>query len=306
MRPVAARALRRPPVDGTMRRTGTRGSRRWVAPPGGHGDERMTTRRTLLLGALGAAAWQGGARAQAVTAAARAALAPTGVLRAAINYGNAVLARHDPATGALSGVSVDIAGELGRRLDVPVTLVPFDAAGKVTAAALAGVWDVAFLARDPTRAQSIAFTAAYVVIEGTYVVRRDSPLTAASQVDRDGIRIVVDGGSAYDLFLSRALRHATIIRADSTPQAVARFGSEHLEVMAGVRQGLAELMATDPTLRMLPEPFMTIDQAMGVPAGRPDAEAYLHGFVEQLKSSGEAARILARNGQADAMVAAPA
>jgi polar amino acid transport system substrate-binding protein len=246
-----------------------------------------------------------GVAAQTVSPALKAAFAPAGSLRVSINYGNAALAKRDPATGKLSGVSVDIAKELGRRLDLPLTLVPFDAAGKVTAAAAANLWDIAFLARDPLRAQGITFTAAYVVIDGNYVVRADSPITSMDQVDRDGIRICVSSGSAYDLFLKRTLKHATLIHAGSTPETVALFRSGHFDVVAGVKQGLQQAVASDPGLRMLPQAFMEIDQAMGTPAGRPLAAAYLHDFVETMKSSGEIAKILDRNGQADATVAPP-
>lgn len=236
--------------------------------------------------------------------AAKAALAPTGRLRAAINYGNAVLATRDPKTGMLAGVSVDIAHELGQRLGLPLTLLPFDAAGKVTEASGQDVWDVAFLARDPKRAEQITFTAPYVVIEGTYAVRKNSPISSAAGVDRTGNNVAVGKDSAYDLFLTRTLERATIIRARTTPEAVAMFHEEGLQVVAGIKQGLLQAIAVDPTLRMLPEPFMEINQAMGTPMGRPAAAAhYLGEFVESMKSSGAIATILARHGQIDAAVA---
>jgi polar amino acid transport system substrate-binding protein len=236
--------------------------------------------------------------------AAKAALAPTGRLRVAINYGNAVLATRAPKTGMLAGVSVDIAHELGQRLGLPLTLLPFDAAGKVTEASGQDVWDVAFLARDPKRAEQITFTAPYVVIEGTYAVRKNSPISSAAGVDRTGNNVAVGKDSAYDLFLTRTLERATIIRARTTPEAVAMFHEEGLQVVAGIKQGLLQAIAVDPTLRMLPEPFMEINQAMGTPMGRPAAAAhYLGEFVESMKSSGAIATILARHGQIDAAVA---
>jgi polar amino acid transport system substrate-binding protein len=266
----------------------------------------MRRRRVVgsLVGtALLAPAWLG--RPQTVPADARSSLAPGGTLRAAINYGNAVLARRD-ADGTLHGVSVDIAHELARRLDMPLAMTPFDAAGKVTAAAASQVWDVAFLARDPERARAIRFTAAYVIIEGNYVVAAESPITRVAEADRDGVRIAVAGGSAYDLFLKRALKHAQIIRAGSTPEAVALFRAQKLDVLAGVKQALVPVVAGDPGLRMISEPFMAINQAMGTPTGRPAGAAYLAAFVEDIKASGFVAAALARNGQADATVAPPA
>src|SRR6266851_7844279 len=147
-----------------------------------------------------------GVMAQNVSPAIVKELAPTGKLRAAINFGNPVLAQKDPATGDARGVSVDLARELGRRLGLPVDLIAYDAAGKVVDAVKTGAWDVAFLAVDPDRAAEIAFTAPYVVIEGTYAVPADSPLRAIEDVDRNGVRIAVGAKSAYDLYLTRTLK----------------------------------------------------------------------------------------------------
>jgi polar amino acid transport system substrate-binding protein len=264
-------------------------------------------RRAMFAAFLGLAALlaKPGARAQPVSADIASSLAPGGRLRVAINYGNAVLAQRNPDTGKLSGVSVDIAEELGRRLALPVVLVPFDAAGKVSAAAAKDVWDVAFLAGDPERARDIAFTAPYVVINGTYVVRKDSTFATPDQIDRDGVRIAVSGESIYDLFLTRTLKHAKIVRAASPPEAAALFQSEGLEVCAGVQTAMHQLLATDPSLRMIPEPFMQINQAMGTPAGRTAGAAYLKAFVESIKADGFVKQALARNGEADAAVAPP-
>jgi len=264
-------------------------------------------RRTMIGALLGTALLicRDGARAQSVPADVASSLAPTGSLRVAINYGNAMLARRDSETGKLSGVSVDIAEELGRRLALPLTLVPFDAAGKVSAVAAKNIWDVAFLARDPERARDIAFTAAYVVINGNFVSRKDSTLSTPDQVDRDGVRIAVSGQSIYDLFLTRTLKHAKIVRAGSPPEAAALFKSGRLEVCAGVQTAMQQLVAGDPTLRMIPEPFMQINQAMGTPVGRTAGAAYLKAFVESIKADGFATKALARNGHADATVASP-
>ena len=241
---------------------------------------------------------------QTATAGVKLNLAPTGMLRVAINYGNAALATRD-AAGELQGVSVDIAHELGKGLDLPVTLIPFDAAGKVSGAASDDVWDVAFLARDPERARSITFTAAYVVIDGNYVVPRDSSITTVEQVDRDGVRVAVSARSAYDLFLARTLKHARLVRGGSTLEAIALFRSDRLEVIAGVKQALDQLVAHDAGLRMIAEPFMAINQAMGTPSGRPMAAAYLAAFVEGIKATGFVAQILTKNGQVEATVAPP-
>jgi polar amino acid transport system substrate-binding protein len=265
-------------------------------------------RRRSMLGALtgaGMLGWNGAALAQSATADLKTSLAPTGTLRAAINYGNAVLASRNSA-GELSGVSVDIARELGRRLGLPVTLVPFREAGEVSAAASGNVWDVAFLARDPLRAASITFTAAYIVVDGNFVVVRTSPIVAVDQIDRDGITVAVAVGSAYDLFLTRTLKHAHLMRAGAGSEALALFRSNRADVLAGVKEALEQIVASDLSLRMLAEPFMTIDQAMGTPSGRPAAAAYLSAFVEEIKTSGFVAQALKRNGQDEALAAPPA
>jgi len=234
---------------------------------------------------------------------ARSELAPTGKLRAAINFGNPVLAQKDPATGEPRGVSVDLARELGRRLSVPVELVTFDAAGKVFDALKTGTWDIAFLAIDPARAAEIAFTAPYVVIEGTYLVPADSPLHTIEDVDRDGVRIAVGNKSAYDLFLTRTLKRAQIVRVPTSPAAIDLFLKDRLEAAAGVRQPLLQFAKTNPNVRVMDGRFMAIEQAMGTPKGREAGAHYLREFVEEMKVSGFVARGLDRSGQIDATVA---
>lgn len=232
-------------------------------------------------------------------------LAPGGVLRAAINFGNPVLAQRGP-DGAPRGVSAVLAAEVARRLDLPLQHIPFDAAGRVTEAGRRGEWDLCFLAVDPQRAEGILFTAPYVVIEGAYMVRDASPIRANEEVDRPGMRVAVGRGSAYDLFLSRTLRQAEIIRAPTSPEALALFAREGLEVAANVRQPLVAHAAANPGLRVLPGRFMAIEQAVGIPQGREAALPWLRGVVEEMKASGAIARALAESGQHDAAVAPPA
>ena len=250
---------------------------------------------------------QGGSIVSTVSADVVKDLAPTGKLRAAINLGNMVLAQKDAASGELGGVTVDLARELGRRLAVPVELVPFDAAGKVFDALKSGAWDVAFLAIEPVRAAEISFTAPYVIIEGVYIVPADSPLQAVADVDREGVRIAVNKGSAYDLYLTRTLKHATLVRGESGTDLLL---NDKLEAAAGVKQPLVEFAKTNPKVRIMPGRFMEIRQAMGTPrvrlAGRDAAPRYLHAFVEEMKASGFVAKALERSHQPDAAVAPPA
>ncbi len=231
--------------------------------------------------------------------------APTGTLRAGINHSNPILATRDPQTGELKGVAVDLARELGRRLGVPVTLVPFDAAGKMTDTARSNVWDIAFLGIDPARAQDIDYSAAYVELEGTYLVPAGSPLRTIADVDHEGLRISVTTKSAYDLFLSRAIQHAQIVRAPSTPESISVFASQKLEALAAPRTALVPVAARFPGSRILEGHFMTIPQAAGIPKGRPAAARYLRSFIEEMKASGFVAEALKRHGLTanDALVA---
>jgi polar amino acid transport system substrate-binding protein len=238
-------------------------------------------------------------------------LAPTGRLRAALNFGNPVLVQKDPQGGPPRGVTVALAQALGQRLGVPVDLLAFDAAARVFEAAPQGLWDVAFLAIDPVRAADIAFTAAYVVIEGSYLVPQDSPLRTLDDVDRAGVRIAVGRGAAYDLFLSRALKHAELVRAETSAAAIALFLAEGLDAAAGVRQPLLTAAQARPGLRVIDGSFTQIQQAMGLPRRAPPGSTsgaaglrYLWQFVEDCKASGLAAAALQASGQRDAAVAA--
>jgi polar amino acid transport system substrate-binding protein len=234
------------------------------------------------------------------------ALAPTGVLRAAINLGNPILAHADPASGAPAGVSVDLAHELARRLGVPVEYAVFDAAGKSADALTQDSVDVGFVAIDPVRGEGIAFTAPYVLIEGCYLVREDSPIVDNAGVDSPGVRVAVGKGSAYDLYLTRELKQATIVRAPTSPAVVDTFVAEALEVAAGVRQQLEADRSRRPGLRILPQRFMVIRQAMATPRRRPAcALDYLARYVEEMKASGFVRQALARHGIEGASVAPP-
>lgn len=221
-------------------------------------------------------------------------LAPSGKLRAAINLGNPVLASRD-ASGELRGVSVDLARELAQRLGVPVELVPFDAAGKVVEAGKTGAWDIAFVALDPARGAEIAQSTPYVVIEGAYLVRQDSPIRANAEVDRPGNRIVVGRGSAYDLYLTRNIKQAQIVRTQTPAAVVDFFVKEKFEVAAGVKQQLEADAKRTPGVRLLEGRFMVINQAMASQRGKDAGARYVREFVEEMKASGFVARALERH-----------
>jgi polar amino acid transport system substrate-binding protein len=233
-------------------------------------------------------------------------LAPTGKLRAALNFGNAVLAQRGPA-GEPKGITPDLATELGKRLGVPVDFVPFDAAGKVFEAANTGVWDIGFIAIEPARATEIEFSPPYVIIEGTYMVPVNSSLKEIADVDKPGIRIAVGRGSAYDLYLTRTIKNATIVRAATGGghAMIEMFAKDGLEVAAGVRQQLEAYAQGRTDVRIMAGRFQEIQQAMGTPKGRLAGAAYLRAFVEDVKASGFVAEAIKRAGQT-ATVAPPA
>ncbi len=234
------------------------------------------------------------------------AFAPGGQLRVAINLGNPILASKDAATGEVRGVSVDLARALGVQLGARVELLEFDAAAKSVEAVRSGRADVGFFAVDPLRGEGIRFSAPYVLIEGAYLVRSESALTDNAEVDRAGTRVMVGKGSAYDLYLTRSLKAAEILRAPTSPAVVDAFLADRADVAAGVKQQLQSDASRLGGLRLLPGRFMVIEQAMGVPADRSDAVvAALRAFVEGAKSSGLVAASLERHGIQGAAVAPP-
>jgi polar amino acid transport system substrate-binding protein len=264
----------------------------------------------LALGAIPAAA-QPAQGAKPDPKAAAAEFAPTGKLRAAINLGNGVLAQKDPKTGELDGVSVRLAKALAAELHLPIELIPYPSAGQTTDAAANGAWDVAFLAVDPGRAQNIIFTTPYVEIVGTYMVKADSPIRSTEDVDRDGVKVSVGRGAAYDLYLSRQFKHAQFDRAPTSGDAIQLFLDGKVDAVAGVRAALtaaaqAAAKGGRSDLRIIDPGFQTIEQAVAVPKGRESAYAYAQAFVERMKASGFVRKALDETHQTDAGVAPPA
>lgn len=225
-------------------------------------------------------------------------LAPTGTLRASINLGNIVLAQGTPEAPA--GVTPELARALAKRLDVPCALSCFDGAGKAFEALKAGKVDIVFLAIEPVRAAEIEFTAPYVIIEGCYIVPKNSPLKSPADVDKPGIRVSVNKASAYDLFLTRTLKAATLVRSEDGAQT---FLDQKLDAAGGVKQALQQFVARHPEVHLIEPRFMEIKQAMGTAKGRLAGARYLRGFVEEMKASGFVADALKRSGQGEAAVA---
>ena len=233
-------------------------------------------------------------------------LAPTGRLRAVINLGNPILAGTDPATGRARGVSVDLAQALADRLGVPLETIAVQAATRSVDAINGGAADIGFFAIDPLRGAEIAFTDAYLLIEGAYLVRDDSPCNANEDVDRAGTTVVVGQGSAYDLYLSRELKQAAFVRVPGAAEVVETLLAGQADVAGGIRQVLVEVAERTPGVRVLPGRFMVIRQAMGVARARgAGAERALRTFVEEMKATGFVADAMRRHGVAGASVAPP-
>jgi polar amino acid transport system substrate-binding protein len=234
------------------------------------------------------------------------AFAPSGTLRASINVGNPILANRDPATNEPVGVSIDLAREFAHWLNVDIELVVHEKAAASVEPVKGEKADIGFFALDPARSDGLLFTAPYVLIEGSYLVADSSALRDNADVDRQGHRVSVGPGSAYDLFLTRHLKHAEIVRLQGAGPALAALRNGEVEVAAGIRQVLEREAERAPGLRVLPGRFMVIEQAMATPASRGvAAQQALATFVEQMKASGFVADALARH-RIDGAVVAPA
>ena len=221
-----------------------------------------------------------------VLSAARSSLAPAGKLRAGINYSNFVLAIKDPASGEPRGIAADLAREIARRLQVPLEFVTFDSAGRMADAAAAGVWDIAFLANEPERANQIAFSQPYLEIEAGYLVPPGSPVRSIQEADAPGLRIAIAEKSAYDLFLRRSLRSASLVHAKGMDASFQLFTAEKLDVLAGIKPWLRIVAEKMPGSRVLEGRFMAVQQCIGTPKARELGAAHLRAFVEEIKSSG--------------------
>jgi polar amino acid transport system substrate-binding protein len=229
-----------------------------------------------------------------VSAAVRSDLAPRGTLRVGLNLANFLLVTKDPASGEPRGVAVDLAQELGRRAGVAVEFVGFESPGIMADAA--GAWDIGFLAAEPSRGDVFEFTPAYLEVEATYLVPAGSALRAIDEVDRDGVRICVYEKSAYDLYLSRSLKHARLVRAGSIGASYERFVAEKLEALAGLRPRLVVDAEKLPGSRVLEGRFTAIQQAICLPKGHDAAAGYLREFVEDIKAKGVVAQAIKRHG----------
>jgi len=231
-----------------------------------------------------------------ISTAVRSDLGPTGTLRVGINQGNFLVVTKDPASGELRGIAVDLARELGRRARLPVEFIAYASAGKMAEAVKTGAWDVAFLGAERERQNEISFTPAYLEVEASYLVPSGSPIRAIVEVDRDGVRIAVAAKSAYDLFLSRTLQRARLMRAEGIDASFNLFVADKLEALAGLKPRLVTDAQVLPGSRILEGRFTAIQQAIGAPRGRDAAATYLRDFIEDVKASGLVAQAMEKHG----------
>jgi polar amino acid transport system substrate-binding protein len=222
-------------------------------------------------------------------------LAPTGTLRAGINMSNNLLVTGASATGDPQGVAPDMAAEIARRLGVGVAYVKFDRPSKLADAAATNAWDIGLIGAEPARAEKIAFTPAYCEIEATYLVPAGSPAQSVADVDRAGSRIAVRRGSAYDLWLERNIKHATVLRSDTANGPFDQFVAEKLEALAGLRPQLLHEVKKLPGAKILPGNFTAVQQAIGTEKKNIAGAAFLREFVAEAKSSGLVARLIEKH-----------
>jgi polar amino acid transport system substrate-binding protein len=238
-----------------------------------------------------------------ITPAVRNDLAPTGKVRAGINYGNFILAQKDKATGESRGVAIDLANELGKRLGVPVEIVAYNSVAALGDAAPTGAWDIAFLGSDPVRERIMSFTPAYIELDATYLVPQASKLRNAAEADRAGLRITAQARANYELYLQRNLKNAQLVPAPSNDAALALLADGKADALAGLTEGLMLLGAKLPGSRIVEGRFMAVQQSIAVPKGREAGLAYLRSLVEDAKSSGLVARAVEKTGAKGVSVA---
>ncbi len=235
----------------------------------------------------------------------RSALAPSGRLRTGLNYGNFLLVLGDAPGGEPRGIAPDLGREIGRRLGVPVEFVRFEQAGPLADSVREDLWDIAFLGNEPQRGAEIAFSPPYLEIPVTYLVPAGSPIRALADVDREGVRIAVSGQSAYDLFLSRTLTHATLVRARGIEASCRLFVDENLDALACLRPRLVAAAEALRGSRILDGQVTGVQQSIGAPRERGEAgTGYLREFVEEATASGLVARLIEAHGVRGVTVAA--
>jgi len=260
----------------------------------------------LTVAAIGLFVLTSGAMANEISPAVRSELAPSGTLRVGLNHGNFLLVTPGSSATEPRGVAPDLARELARRLGVPIEFTKYETAGALGDAVRTGAWDVAFLGAEPQRATEIAFTAAYLEIPATYLVPAGSPIRTLADVDREGVRIAVAEKSAYELWLTRNIKHAKLVLTKGIDASYNAFVNDKLEVLSGLRPRLISDVQKLPGARLLDGQFTAVQQAIGTPKARAAGATFLRTYVEEVKASGFVGEAITRNGSQGVSVAPPA
>jgi polar amino acid transport system substrate-binding protein len=221
-------------------------------------------------------------------------LAPTGTLRVGLNLSTTLLAVRDPVSGEMRGVAIDISRELGRRMDMPVRFIGY-ATGQLDQKIGAGEWDVAFFAIEPARAEKVSFSSPYAEIETTYLVRNNSELRNAQDVDREGLTVAVSRGAGYESTLARSLKRAKLLRTGGFAKSIKQLSENKADAVSGLKPQLLEYASATPGFRVVDGNFASVEQAIGVEKGRDAADKYLRSFIDELKQSGFIARSIEAN-----------
>jgi polar amino acid transport system substrate-binding protein len=233
----------------------------------------------------------------------RQALAPTGKLRVGLQLANPLNVIRDSASGEMTGVAFDLGKELARRMGVPFEPVLYPSVGALLDAGKSGAWDVAFVGFSPARAKEWDFTAQHLEVEFGYLIPGGSSISTMADVDRPGIRVAVQEKSGPDVFFSRTLKNAVMIRASSNPGALDALKSGRADVMASIKPILFEMSNQLLGSRVLDGRPGIDPHAMAMPKGRDLGVAYARKFVEDAKSEGLVKAAIERVGIRGALVA---
>ncbi|MCX5733700.1 MAG: transporter substrate-binding domain-containing protein [candidate division NC10 bacterium] len=234
-------------------------------------------------------------------------IAPTGTLRAAYISSNLAQAVKDPTTGEYRGVSTDIAMELGRRNQVPVTILPLASAAAVLEAVQKGRADIGFVAPNPERMGIVLYSQIYMLVQQSFLVRDNSPIASVSDIDRPGRKIGANTGDSIAVYLKTWLKHATlVVSPDYTlKEASLWLADGKVDAFGGNRQRLRVSTQGIPGLRLLPDSLYGVPQAIAVANEKPELLAAVNQAIDELRSSGFLRDAVQRSG-VDGIDVAPA
>ncbi|MFZ0838544.1 MAG: transporter substrate-binding domain-containing protein [Xanthobacteraceae bacterium] len=222
-------------------------------------------------------------------------IAPTGSLRAAYLGNNPAQAVRDPVSGEIRGASADLARELGRRINAPVTLIPSTSPQAVIDAVSKGEADIGFVAYAPSRTGTVAFSQTYMLVRQSFLVPENSPIRSVADIDQPGRRIAGGKGDSITLFLARTLKHAKLIETDNSPaDTKQKFANGEIDAFGANRQRLTNMAAEMPGYRLLPDNIFDVPQTIILPKDKPQILAEVNRFIDDVRGSGFLAAAIER------------